>query len=604
MQVEDTNAYVPSVVLSLNRRRRRNALNDENTKSALAGKLLSNEHEEWTQKRFKGLVTHSHNAKVSHVTHSPGTSNIIAVASSARISLYQAANGEPCRRASLNRVQGTVYGCSFRSDAAVLSCGGEEKIIRVFDLSSRTVLRDMRNGHSDAIHSTLFSTANAYTLFSAGDDGVVNVWDMRTKHRVVKGGFRHADKVRAIALGLSAEHEICSGGYDNMVKLWDLRKPELPVYEANHGAQIECLTWVKRKLLTGGGNGVKVWDVQGLRKELHHFTTHKKHVTSFALASGGTRLLTAGLDEFIQVHNADTFRVVASLRMPAPILAISMSENDDLSLAVGMVDGSLHIKYQVKANADEPSAAEGKVRKAKRPKHSASSSDEDEDADGLSEEDEALAADADGEMDGEFKDPELDKKLDDFLKQRMRSQKGSDNTTILYRASGFVQINTKSLDTRYSHGQIVPDTRTQRTINSKWDILLRKFKHQEALDEVMKHGNPVHIVALLEQLVKRDALQSALQPRDEKFLVDFLDFIRMYFDEAQHTRVLTICLERVLELYGDVQTLSESFRRVLKDTRTLIKQELMVQADLFKLKGTMELIFSSAAAVSRIQQDQ
>jgi U3 small nucleolar RNA-associated protein 15 len=597
MQVDETNtAYVPSVVHSYNRRRRRNPLSDAKTTSAIVSKLSSNEHKQWSKTKFQGLAAHKHPAKVTHISYS--SSNLIAVAASTRISLYEASNGEPARRSALNRVNGVVYGCSFRSDSAVLAAGGEERIVRVFDMASRTVLREMKNGHSDAIHDTLFSSANAYTLFSCGDDGVVNCWDMRTKHRVVENGFSHSDKVRAIALGMN-EHEVCSGGYDNLVKVWDIRKPDSPVFQADHGAQVESLTWIKRKLVSGGGDGIKIWDVENSVTEcVHHFKTHKNHVTSLATASNGTRLLSGGLDQFIQVHDAESFKVVASITMPAPILALSVSQNDDTSYAVGMVDGNLHIRYRVLKEEQVSSNLAGSSKRLRIEKES----DDEDDADNSDVGSLAAEDDEDGEQEGEFKDAEMDKKLDEFLKQRLEQLNKTTNVGVLYRASAFEYFHRGKKEKAESDDQIATAQKSHR--NSKWDLLMRKFKHQEALDEVMRTRNIAFINALLEQLIRRNALDAALSRRDERFVVDFLHYLGKNVGEIQYSRVTAICLEKILDLYGDNESLAEHFRIALKGTRSVIKQELILHSDLFKLKGIMDLILTSAASLSCANSSQ
>lgn len=61
----------------------------------------------------------------------------------------------------------------------------------------------------------------------------------------------------------------------------------------------------------------------------------------------------------------------------------------------------------------------------------------------------------------------------------------------------------------------------ERTLAS-YDQSLRKFQYREALDRGLHTGNPLVVAALLETLVERGALTSALSGRDEEGLAPIL----------------------------------------------------------------------------------
>lgn len=69
-----------------------------------------------------------------------------------------------------------------------------------------------------------------------------------------------------------------------------------------------------------------------------------------------------------------------------------------------------------------------------------------------------------------------------------------------------------------------------------YDKLLRAFKYFDALDEVLKRPfNPVVIVSMLDELVHRDGVRSALANRDENTLEPLLVFLHKYISNPKYS---------------------------------------------------------------------
>lgn len=96
----------------------------------------------------------------------------------------------------------------------------------------------------------------------------------------------------------------------------------------------------------------------------HIVQGHQRTVTSLSSAQKGTRLLTAGLDAHVKVHNTSSWEEVAQKRYDAPILSMSTvgaasSQNDrgDRHLVVGLQTGLLSIQTRL-AGAEKVKAKE------------------------------------------------------------------------------------------------------------------------------------------------------------------------------------------------------------------------------------------------------
>ena len=118
-----------------------------------------------------------------------------------------------------------VWAVAFSPNAENLATGGADGSIRVLDVKSGAILRDIKQAHTPAVGSTprvycLCYSPDGLRLASGGSGGAVKVWDARTweEQRVLAGHTTAA--VRAVAFhpdGLS----LAAGSMDNAVSVWD-----------------------------------------------------------------------------------------------------------------------------------------------------------------------------------------------------------------------------------------------------------------------------------------------------------------------------------------------------------------------------------------------
>jgi len=77
---------------------------------------------------------------------------------------------------TISRFPDTAYCGQYRADGKVIVAGCESGIVQVFDLASRSVLRQFR-AHQRATHATHFSRDKLHVL-SGSDDATVRWWDL------------------------------------------------------------------------------------------------------------------------------------------------------------------------------------------------------------------------------------------------------------------------------------------------------------------------------------------------------------------------------------------------------------------------------------------
>ena len=72
-------------------------------------------------------------------------------------------------------------------------------------------------------------------------------------------------------------------------------------------------------LITGSGNEVRMWDLLGGCRPMHTFSSHQKNITSLAMDSTGTRILSGALDGHVKVYSMQTLQVVHGMKYGSPV---------------------------------------------------------------------------------------------------------------------------------------------------------------------------------------------------------------------------------------------------------------------------------------------
>ena len=78
-------------------------------------------------------------------------------------------------------------------------------------------------------------------------------------------------------------------------------------------------------VLSSAGPILRVWDLVAGGKCMRAMSNHQKTVTSLAFNGNASRLLTGSLDHMVKVYDVGTYRVVHTMRYPAPILSLAVS---------------------------------------------------------------------------------------------------------------------------------------------------------------------------------------------------------------------------------------------------------------------------------------
>jgi U3 small nucleolar RNA-associated protein 15 len=77
--------------------------------------------------------------------------------------------------------------------------------------------------------------------------------------------------------------------------------------------------------LSAGGPILRVWDLTAGGRCIRALSNHQKTVTCMAFDGERKRVLTGGLDHMVKVYDVEDWKVVHTMRYPAPILSLAVS---------------------------------------------------------------------------------------------------------------------------------------------------------------------------------------------------------------------------------------------------------------------------------------
>ncbi|KAH8275699.1 hypothetical protein KR044_002988, partial [Drosophila immigrans] len=467
---------------------------------------------------------------IDYVDFSPSDPDNFVLTCSVRVQIYNLVTKLVVK--NLSRFQKTAYGASFRHDGRLLAAGDEEGHVKLFDTTSRNILR-LFKGHTAPVHRTFF-TADKLQLASFADDKSVRMWDVANEKVVKTYEDAHTDYIRAGAMHPQASHLFISGGYDGKINVYDTRTEKAITSTLDHGSPVESMLFLPNGsiFITAGGTQVRVWDMISGCRLLTTMSQHHKTVTCLRLGSDGKRLFSGGLDRHVKIYDVSTYKTVHTMTYPNAVVSLGVAAKDQ-AVVVGMVDGLVSIRRMVddSSKANQPGSGQNKFAQQPRRKY------------------------------------------------QIRQRIAPPNTT--EQVDHVVRIGRKRLPQRIFDPHL-------RKFNYKEAL-------DSVLLPLYIESQPELIVALINELLHRKGLRRALTDRPEQTIVRFIKFVCAHVGEVRFMRVLLNAASQVLDVFESTTiAYSNDLVNALKELSYVMREEMRLTRELLQLKGALEMIIGGA----------
>ncbi|KAF9453074.1 Trp-Asp repeat-containing protein [Macrolepiota fuliginosa MF-IS2] len=489
------------------------------------------ESRHWRQ--YKHPVFIKEYAPVTSVHFSSAKPHRYAVTAATRVQIYAPRTQKITK--TISRFKDVARSGNIREDGKLVVAGDDSGLVQVFDINSRAILRTL-DSHKQPVHVSKFSTLSPTQILTCSDDTTAKVWDVPSQTSICTF-LDHTDYVRTGQFSTSNPNIVLTGSYDATVRLFDSRTGEC---EMVMGGNLPGATPVEQVLMFPSGTAaissagpiIRVWDIVAGGRCLKAISNHQKTVTALTFNADASRLLTGGLDHMVKVYDVSTYKVVHTMRYPAPILCLAVSP-DETHIVGGMSDGTLSVRRrQTRSSELQP---------------------------GLLGSASLFGEQLAGVGQGHVKDKAKAKRLGDpneLMVERRRRKRLRDYDRLL-----------KAF--KYS---------------AALDAVLRK------------NVPPATTFSLIQELIHRDGLKIALAGRDDVLLEPILRLLLKHVTDPRFGELVCDVARVVIDMYqaviGQAPLMDSLFVRLHKK----VMAELRFQAELQRAKGALMMVMSSSLA--------
>ncbi|HVL12229.1 MAG TPA: WD40 repeat domain-containing protein [Gemmata sp.] len=232
---------------------------------------------------------------------------------------------------------GTISGLAVVPDGSALVTGGEDKTLRVWEVTSGKQLRSFQ-GHMTGL-TAVAVRGDGRQIASASEDGAVRVWDLNTEddHRAMTDA---TDSLWAVAYSPDGKR-VAAAGSDRTVRVYDPETGKLEAALAGAKSPVTSLAFLadsNRLAAAGGDQTVVVWDV-GQKKVLKELAGHESAVLSLAVADDG-KILSGSADKTVRAFDPAGDKAAWEWKSRSAVCAVAVRKGAKHA-AAGLADGSL-----------------------------------------------------------------------------------------------------------------------------------------------------------------------------------------------------------------------------------------------------------------------
>ena len=425
-----------------------------------------------------------------------------------------------------------------REDGKVVFSGTETGKVVVHDVVNRSVLRKY-NGHSLDVNCIDISSS-LISFASVSKDCSMNIYEMANKTPLRTYGKAHSDYAKVVRY--LSQDTLLTGGYDKVIKLWDTKSnSNIPMMEFNNENICEDILIINNSnyFIATSDNQLVLYDVRKNSSRLNSMIPIQSSISKIIGVNENKRLfVVASGENFVKSIDIEdlSMRSLYSLNLKQKISSFGIS-NDMTHFCVGFESGDAQIRSQ-----NIP----------------------------LEDGNEANRLDFDKE--------EHDLSLLDPSKYAEKAI-----------VKNYKYFNRGQYAKNVEEGDVVVEKGKKKS-TLQYDIYLKKFQYKKALDCVLKGGNVEVILAMIEELIDRNALKIALMNRSEDEVENVLNFILWKIRDVKAMNILIYVFDLMMNYYFIVANKSPKIKELFEKIQKEIQNEISFEEDLMGISKEIESI--------------
>jgi WD40 repeat protein len=158
-----------------------------------------------------------------------------------------------------------IMAFSFSSDGNFAMSGGEDNVVKLWDLSSGECVRTSElKGFGAKLKVLRFSPNNKRAL-SGYDNGTIKLWGIESG-QCIRSLEGHKEGIQSLCFSSDGNFALSSGCYSHPVKLWDLLTGQCHTFDEHLDSIYDaCFSPDDSKILSGSEGTIKLWDMETKR---------------------------------------------------------------------------------------------------------------------------------------------------------------------------------------------------------------------------------------------------------------------------------------------------------------------------------------------------
>lgn len=192
---------------------------------------------------------------------------------------------------------GAIHAVAFSPNGALIASGSADKTVKLWEVETGTLIATL-SGHTLSVNALAISPNGAW-MASASADATIRIWNLLT-FELMATLSGHTGTVRAIAI--SADNQrVATGGEDKSIRIWNCCSWQCVSVLSGHPWSVSGLAFTPAELISSSWDQtLKVWQTD-TGKEIDKLVGHTDSITSLAVSSDQTFLVTGSRDQTIRI---------------------------------------------------------------------------------------------------------------------------------------------------------------------------------------------------------------------------------------------------------------------------------------------------------------